>query len=150
MMSQRYVNALLKHKDKEVFLAGLWHITGFKQTNKPVNKLSTSETTYTLKKRISVLVNSITSFSSAPLKGIFYIGAFISSCSLFYIIYLIVHKIFFSSPLSGWTSLMASIWLIGGLIILFLGIIGIYLAKIFSETKDRPYSIVREVYVKKK
>jgi putative glycosyltransferase len=53
---------------------------------------------------------------------------------------------FFASPLSGWTSVMASIWLLGGMIISFLGILGIYLSKIFSETKQRPYTIIRQIY----
>jgi putative glycosyltransferase len=49
-------------------------------------------------------------------------------------------------PVEGWTSVIASIWLLGGLIISFLGVIGIYLAKVFSEAKRRPYSIVRKVW----
>jgi putative glycosyltransferase len=48
--------------------------------------------------------------------------------------------------LSGWTSVMASIWLLGGLIVSFIGIIGIYLSKVFSESKQRPYTIVRSVH----
>ena len=146
LMRRDYVDALLLHKDREVFLAGLWHITGFKQTGFLVDKLSTSKTTYTLRKKISVLINSVTSFSSAPLHAIFYTGAFISAMSLLCFFYLILRKLLWGSALSGWTSLMASIWLIGGLIILFLGVIGIYLAKVFSEVKDRPYTVVRKVH----
>ena len=57
-----------------------------------------------------------------------------------------MQKYIFLSPLEGWTSVMASIWLIGGMIILFLGVIGIYIAKIYSETKRRPYTIIRQIY----
>lgn len=149
LMTRRYVNALVLHRDTEVFLAGLWHITGFKQVGLTVNKLNTSESTYTIQKRISVLVNSVTSFSNAPLKAIFYFGISISLLALLYISYLIFHIAFISTPLSGWTSIMASIWLLGGMIISFLGIIGIYLAKIFSETKDRPYTVIRQRYGRK-
>jgi putative glycosyltransferase len=53
---------------------------------------------------------------------------------------------FLAKPLSGWTSVMGSIWLIDGMAISFIGIVGIYLSKIFSETKQRPYGIVREIY----
>jgi len=148
VMTRDYVDALLEHKDKEVFLAGLWHITGFKQTAFTIDKLSTSETTYTFYRKASVLINSVTSFSSAPLHAIFYTGAAISIISMIYIVYLILRKLMFGSALSGWTSLMASVWLIGGLIILFLGVIGIYLAKVFSEVKDRPYTVVRKVHEK--
>ena len=150
LMSRRYVDALLEHREREVFLAGLWYITGFEQIPEYVVKHNTSKTTYTFRRKLSLLVNSVTSFSNKPLAGIFYIGVMISLLALLYITYLIVNRLFFSNPLDGWTSVMASIWLLGGMIISFIGIIGIYLSKIFSETKCRPYTIVRQVYEQKK
>jgi len=149
LMSRRYVDALLMHEEREVFMAGLWHITGFQQLPMQMTKHSTSETTYTLKRKISLLVNSVTSFSNAPLVGIFYVGAIISAVSVAYIVYLILHWAFFAKPLSGWTSVIASVWLLGGMIISFIGVVGIYLSKIFSETKRRPYTIVRHVYARR-
>ncbi|MBF0460471.1 MAG: glycosyltransferase family 2 protein [Magnetococcales bacterium] len=148
LMTRRYVDALLRHAEREVFMAGLWHITGFAQHQKIVQKHSTSETTYTFKRKMSLVVNSVTSFSNAPLVGIFYIGVVISLIAVFYIGYLTVNWMFFAKPLSGWTSVMASIWLLGGMVISFIGVIGVYLSKIFSETKQRPYSIVRQIYGK--
>jgi putative glycosyltransferase len=126
----------------------LWHITGFKQCPVAVKKHSTSETTYTLRRKMSLLVNSVTAFSNAPLVGIFYMGVTMfliaSACTL----YLLVNWLFLSRPLSGWTSVMASIWLLGGMVISFIGIVGIYLSKIYSETKRRPYTIIRQIYQK--
>jgi len=148
LMTSRYVDALLSHQEREVFMAGLWHITGFDQKSQAVNKLNASKTTYTFRRKMSLLVNSVTSFSNAPLKGIFYIGISIFLLAVFYIVYLIIHWAFLATPLSGWTSLMASIWLLGGMIISFTGVVGIYLSKIFSETKQRPYTIVRKIYAK--
>jgi len=150
LMTRRYVDALLSHKEREVFMAGLWHITGFTQHPQKVKKHHSSDTTYTFRKKISLLVNSITSFTNTPLIGIFYIGIAISFGSILYIAYLLWSWIFFIKPLSGWTSVMASIWLLGGMIISFIGIIGIYLSKIFSETKQRPYTIVRQIYAQHK
>ncbi len=149
LMTRRYVDALLRHEEREVFMAGLWHITGFVQRPQTVKKHSTSETTYTFRRKMSLLVNSVTSFSNAPLVSIFYIGVSISLFALFYIAYLVFHWIFLAKPLSGWTSVMASIWLLGGMVISFIGVVGIYLSKIFSETKRRPYTIVRQVYARK-
>ncbi|PKH15764.1 glycosyl transferase [Pseudomonas sp. 43NM1] len=149
LMSRRYVNALISHQEREVFMAGLWHITGFVQQPHLIKKHSTSETTYTLRKKMSLLVNSVTSFSNAPLIGIFYIGLAISLLSCFYIAYLLIIKLTLATPVDGWTSVMASIWLLGGMIISFIGIVGIYLSKIFSETKQRPYTIVRQVHGKR-
>ncbi|MBG6161784.1 putative glycosyltransferase [Labrenzia sp. EL_195] len=148
LMSRRYVDSLLRHQEREVFMAGLWHITGFKQCSCKITKHDTSITTYNLQRKMSILVNSVTSFSNAPLVNIFYFGALISIFASLYIVYLIVHWLFLATPLSGWTSVMASIWLLGGLIISFIGVVGIYLSKIFSETKQRPYTIVRQVYGK--
>jgi putative glycosyltransferase len=146
LMTRRYVDALLQHEEREVFMAGLWQITGFAQTAIPVVKHSRAESTYSLKHKVELLVNSVTSFSNIPLYAIFYFGATISLLASIGSVYIVVLRLFSSAPLSGWTSVMASIWLIGGLIISFVGIIGIYLAKVFSETKRRPYTIVREVY----
>ncbi len=147
-MSRRYVDALLRHEEREVFMAGLWHITGFDQFPQIVIKHRTSETTYTFRKKMSLLVNSVTSFSNAPLVGIFYIGVSISLVAVVYIGYLAIQWMFLAKPLSGWTSVMASIWLLGGMVISFIGVVGIYLSKIFSETKQRPYTIVRQIYAK--
>jgi putative glycosyltransferase len=149
LMTRRYVNALLEHKERELMIAGIWLITGFDQRSQVIKKHCTSETTYTLRRKITILVNSITSFSNIPLIGIFYIGVVISIVAVVYMAYILIYWLFLSKPLSGWTSVMASIWLLGGLIISFIGVVGIYLSKIFSETKGRPYTIVRHVYGKK-
>ncbi len=146
LMTRRYVQALLLHREREVFLAGLLHITGFAQTPVEVLKLSLSPTTYTFRRKLALMVNSITAFSNAPLVFIFHVGVTISLLALGYIIWLVVNRVFFSAVQSGWTSLIASVWLVGGLNILFLGVIGIYLSKIFTETKQRPYTIVRRVH----
>ncbi len=148
IMTRQYVQALLQHEEREVFIPGLWHITGFKQHPQFVKKHCTSETTYTLRRKIALFVNAITSFSNAPLVSIFYVGIIILVFSGASTGFLIINRFLFHSILSGWTSIMASIWLLGGLIISFIGIIGIYLSKVFSEIKRRPYTIVRQIYKK--
>ncbi len=146
LMTRRYVNALISHQEREINIGGLWMITGFKQVHQPVKKHSTSPTTYSLNKKLSHLVNAVTSFSNIPLIIIFYLGLGLFSLAMIYILYLVINWMFFLKPPSGWTSLIASIWLLGGMIISFIGLLGIYLSKIFSETKQRPYTIVRQIY----
>ncbi len=146
LMTRRYVEALVAHRERGVFLAGLWHITGFDQRAKLVKKHSTSDSTYTLSKKLSLFVDSVTSFSNAPLVGIFYLGLCLSLLASVYIVYLLVDRLVLSHPLSGWTSVTVSIWLLGGMVISFIGVIGIYMSKIYSETKQRPYTIVRQVH----
>jgi putative glycosyltransferase len=146
MMTQKYVASLVRHQEREVFLAGLSAITGFKQVPLVVRKHSKGQSTYTLSRKIALLVNAITSFSNKPLIFIFYLGAFISFISGAFALHLIVDALFFKGYLGGWPSLIVSIWLLGGMTIFCLGIIGIYLSKVFVETKQRPYTIIRDLY----
>ncbi len=146
LMTRRYVDALLQHHEREISIGGLYLLTGFKQHPNTITKKSISNTTYTIKRKISVLVNATTSLSSRPLVAIFYSGALIFITAATYSLYLVINWLFLSTPLSGWTSVMASIWLLGGLMISFIGIIGIYLSKVFLESKQRPLTIVRKVF----
>lgn len=150
LMTRRYVNALLSYKEREMVISCLWVITGFKQCSLTVKKHMTSSTTYGLFKKLNHLVNAITSFSEAPLRMIFFCGVFVFFGAISYASILVAQHFFMSRPVDGWTSIMVSIWVLGGMVISFVGIIGIYLAKIFSETKQRPYVIVRDIYGKSK
>jgi putative glycosyltransferase len=146
LMTRRYVDALLQFQEREMVISCLWVITGFKQCAQAVKKHMTSATTYSLAKKIDHLTNSITSFSAVPLRLIFYTGLSIFACAVLYAGYLVFHKLVLATPMDGWTSVMVSIWLLGGMIISFVGLIGIYLSKVFSESKRRPSTIVREIY----
>ncbi len=150
LMTRRYVDALLQFEDREVFLFGLLYITGFAQQPHVVHKHSSSKTTYTLRRKISLAVTSITLFSNAPLIAIFCIGAIISFAACICIACLVVNRMLFSGTLGGWASLMGSLWLIGGMVISCVGVVGIYLSKVFSETKRRPLTIVRQLYGKRR
>lgn len=146
LMTKKYNLSLTAYKESEIFIGGIWSHAGFKQRALQVTKGSHSETTYTLKRKLSLFVNSITSFSSKPLMYIFYIGLITTFISTIFILKLIIDKLFFGLAFKGWTSLIVSVWFFGGLIILLLGTIGIYLSKIFIEVKNRPYTIIRNTY----
>jgi putative glycosyltransferase len=146
LMTRKYTESLLQHHEKELYIYGLFQITGFKQKELFVSKKSKGSTTYSLMKRIDLLVNAITSFSVKPLLAIFYTGLFIFFGASIGIVILLYKKFVIGVPIEGWSSLMASIWFLGGLIILFLGSIGIYLSKIFIEVKSRPRAISRNIY----
>ncbi len=146
LMSKRYVDNLVKHRDREIFIAGLLAITGFKQTPLMVTKHDKGNSSYNLRRKFSILVNSITSFSNKPLLFIFYLGSIILIISSLTALYLIVRRVFFGVLLAGWPSLMVSIWFLGGLTIFCVGVIGVYLSRVFMETKERPYTIIRRIY----
>jgi putative glycosyltransferase len=146
LMTRRYVQALVSHRDREVFLAGLWMITGFDQRPLPVTKVSRSPTTYSALRRLSVLVNALTSFSNRPLIYIFQLGFAVVLLSIAAALFLMYRRVTGTIGVPGWASIMVSIWFLGGLMIFCIGVLGIYLAKVFTEAKDRPYTIVRAEY----
>lgn len=146
LMTQRYVAALLLYQEREIVISCLWVIAGFQQCEIIIKKHSSSVTTYGFWKKITQAVSVITSFSEVPLKLIFYIGISVFLGALSYASYLTVGRLFLYQTIDGWTSVMVSVWVLGGMIISFIGIIGIYLAKIFSETKQRPLTVIRKRY----
>lgn len=146
LMTQRYVAALLKHQEREFVISGLWTLTGFSQVPVSVKKHYRGTSSYNFRRKISHFVNAVTSFSSKPLDLIFYLGCIILFVSSIAALDLIIRKMFFGVLLAGWPSLIVSVWLLGGLTLFCLGLIGIYLSKVFIEVKQRPYTIVREVF----
>ena len=145
LMTRRYVRALVNHQERETLIAGLWALTGF-QRRRAGKKVSEPDQYNNLRRKVSHFVNAMTSFSSKPLVLIFYFGCIILFLSTIAAIDLIIRKLIFGALLEGWASLIVSIWLLGGLTIFCLGVIGIYLSKIFIEVKQRPYTIVKDIY----
>ena len=146
LMTARYVKALVSHQEREICLAGLWIITGFEQRPFVVQKGSRRESSYTTRARLSVFANAITSFSNRPLIYIFQIGMGVMGLSMAAGVILLYMSLNGRIGVPGWASIMVSIWFLGGLIIFCVGVIGMYLAKIFTEIKQRPYTIVRAEY----
>ncbi len=146
LMSRRYVDALLQHREQVMIIAGLWANTGFKQVPFTIKKSYKGSSTYNFRRKISMMVNSIVVFSNKPLIYISILGFLMTLGALIYVIWLLFSTIFLGYGIEGWNSLIVSIWLVGGINIFVLGIIALYLAVIFSETKDRPYTIIREIY----
>ena len=147
LMTRKYVDALLLFKESELYLLGIWHITGFNQMPIKVSKKYKLSSTYTIRNKLSLVVNNITSFTYRPLKLIFYFGTITTLISLLFGIIQIFRYFLFGNTIIGWTSLILSIWLFGGIIISILGILGIYLSKVFMEVKNRPHHIVKNTYI---
>jgi len=145
LMNRNYVSALVQHQDQEICLDNLFVVTGFTQRSVPMHKHSKGSTTYTLRRKLSLVVQAITTSTNAPLIFIFYLGCIILSLSVIGATVLVAQWMT-SGFLLGWPSVILSIWLLGGLTIFCLGIIGIYLSKVFMETKPRPYTIIRQIF----
>ena len=112
-------------------------------THLDVYKRQAGESKYPLKKMISFALDGITSFSVKPLKLISNLGILISVLSIFGLLYALI-SYFAGVAVSGWTAIVCSIWLLGGLQMLCLGVVGGYIGKIYSEVKARPRYRVEE------
>jgi putative glycosyltransferase len=148
LMSRRYVDALLTLPDRNLFLAGNFAWVGFRQEPLPVQKgLRPTASTYTGRRLIALFIDAVTSFSSYPLRLIFSSGVVIATFALASGTALALYKLARPEAISlGWASIVVSIWFLGGLTISFLGVIGIYLAKVFNESKGRPLYVVKAVH----
>ncbi len=146
LMSRRYIQKLLEYREREVFLAGLMQLAGFAQLPLVVQKHHKGSSTYSFSRKVNLLVNAITSFSNKPLIFIFHVGVVITTLSLFYAAYILIKKIIWGIGVPGWATTVISVSFLSGVIILCQGIIGIYLAKVYMEAKQRPYTTVRTIY----
>jgi putative glycosyltransferase len=148
LMSRRYVEELVKMGDKNLFLAGMMEWVGFKQIPLVVKKgLRQGKSTYTFGKRISLSLQALTSFSSYPLIMLFKFGFFISTVSIITGGYFLIKKFFQPElVLSGFTFLIVALLFSVGIIISSLGIVGIYIDKLFNQTKNRQTYIVKDIY----
>jgi putative glycosyltransferase len=146
LMTNRYVENVRRFGEKELELWGIFVLAGFKQKAIQTTKGSKGHTTYTLGRKLRMAVNSITSFSSRPLVASFLLGLVMTFVSFCFVIYFLVLWAVYEKPVEGWTSTLISIWFVGGIIMFSLGVIGIYLSKMFLEIKNRPLTSIRNIY----
>ena len=147
VMTRRFVDALLSLGDFNLFLGGMMSWTGFLQIGISVGKKQREgQSTYTLLKRVQLMVNAVSSFSSRPLVWLFNIGVMITSLSFMYVIYLILRKLIFGDTLLGFTSMMAMQAVTLGVVTTGLGLVGIYLGKVFNQVQNRPTYIIRDIH----
>jgi putative glycosyltransferase len=150
LMCRDYVDALLRVEDRVLYLAGTFAWTGFRQVALTLTKTPrprAHKSTYNLARKLMQVVDSISSFSVAPLTMIFLVGLVIWIGSLAIGVFLFVQRLLRPTGiLSGYTSLMLSIWFLSGIIIMALGMLGLYISKIFQEVKRRPLYITRKFH----
>lgn len=148
LMKRKYVEGVLKFTEKTLDVWAIFVLTGFNQIGIPVTKGSKGISTYSLSKKLKMTLEIITSLSHRPLYLIFLLGLIWLCISAGVFFMILVQKWLYGAEIEGWASIMASVWLIGGVIIFLIGVIGIYLSKIFLEIKNRPWAIIKAVYKK--
>ena len=145
LMSRRALEALSEYKEVNLFLRGMVPLIGYKSDYVYYDRHErfAGESKYPLKKMIALALDGITSFSVKPLKLISNFGVIVSILSVFGLLYALI-SYFAGWAVSGWTAIVCSIWLLGGLQMLCLGVVGGYIGKIYSEVKARPRYRVEE------
>ena len=149
LMSKRALEGLSEFKEVNLFLRGLVPMIGYKHSVVEYERHErfAGESKYPLKKMIAFALDGITSLSIKPISIITGLGFCIFAVSFLALIYSLVSK-FTGNAVSGWTSLTLSIWMIGGIQLLSLGVIGEYIGKIYNETKQRPRFIIADELIK--
>lgn len=149
LMSRRVLEHLADYKEVNLFLRGMVPLVGFPSATVEYKRAErfAGESKYPLKKMISFALDGITSLSIKPLRLIFSLGFVIFLISLLMLLYILISWIA-GRAVPGWTSILASIWMLGGIQLLSLGVVGEYIAKIYNEAKARPRFII-EKYIKK-
>lgn len=145
LMSKRALDGLSEFHEVNLFLRGIVPMIGY-QTDVVYYERSerfAGESKYPLKKMISFAMEGITSLSNKPIKMITNLGIFVFLMSFVILAYSLIRH-FTGATITGWTTIIASIWAIGGLILLSLGVIGEYIGKIYMETKERPRYIIEQ------
>lgn len=152
LMSKRTLDELENFDEVNLFLRGIVPLIGFKSTvvTYERNERFAGESKYPLKKMLSFAFDGITSFSIKPIRLILNSGIIFSVISFIIFVYCIIQK-FLGNTVEGWTFIVCSIWLIAGIQLISLGVIGEYIGKIYNETKRRPRFIIeRELIAEKK
>lgn len=150
LMSKRAAEKLLSFRERNLFIRGIVPTIGYKTDIVYYNRNArmAGESKYPLKKMLSFAVDGITSFSIRPIRLIFSVGIIMLIATISVSLYALL-SYFAGDAVSGWTSLMLSLWFIGSLVLISLGIIGEYIGKIYVEVKDRPRFFIEKTIIDK-
>lgn len=149
LMSRRTLEALSEYKEVNLFLRGIVPLIGYKSAVVYYERHErlAGKSKYPLSKMLSLAADGILSFSIKPIRIISSLGLLIAFCSIIALLYALISKLC-GAAVSGWTAIVVSIWLLGGIQLLCLGVIGEYIGRIYSEVKERPKYFV-EKFLKK-
>ena len=146
LMSKRALDMLAEYGERNLYLRGLIPMIGLKSTtvDDVVGEREAGQSKYTLKKMLNLALDGITSFSVRPIYSIIYLGLFFILVS-FAIGICVIHAIMAGTAVPGWPSLILSVWFTGGVMMTAIGVVGVYIGKIYTEVKHRPLYSIEEV-----
>ena len=146
LMSRRALDMLATYKEHNLYLRGLIPQIGLRSTtvDDVISERYAGSSKYTLGKMLGLALNGITAFSVKPMYAIFYLGQVFLLIALCIAVY-VAHAWIVGTAVPGWSSLILSIWFVGGFVLTSLGVMGVYIGKIYVEVKQRPLYHVAEV-----
>ena len=146
LMSHRALDMLAEYKEHNLYLRGLIPQIGLQcdTVDDTISERFAGNSKYTISKMLSLAMNGVTSFSARPLYAIVHMGIIFIVIALCIAIY-VIHALITGTAAPGWSSLILSIWLVGGFVLVSIGIVGIYIGKIFTEVKHRPLYHIAEI-----
>jgi glycosyltransferase involved in cell wall biosynthesis len=146
LMSRRALDMLAEYKEHNLYLRGLIPQIGLQcdTVDDTISERFAGNSKYTISKMLSLAMNGVTSFSARPLYAIVHMGIIFIVIALCIAIY-VIHALITGTAAPGWSSLILSIWLVGGFVLVSIGIVGIYIGKIFTEVKHRPLYHIAEI-----
>ena len=142
-MSKKALDILESYKERNLYLRGIIPMIGL-NTKDVISERTAGTSKYTVKKMLHLALDGITSFSIKPIYNIVYLGIFFIFISFCIGIY-VIHAIVTGTSVPGWSSLILSIWFVGGFILICIGIIGVYIGKIYNEVKMRPLYNIKDI-----
>lgn len=144
-MSRRALEILSQYKEKNLYLRGLIPTIGLSSTtvDDVISERTAGTSKYTLAKMLNLALDGITSFSVKPIYSIIYMGIFFIFVCFAIAIY-VIHALVAGTAVPGWASLILSIWLVGGLVLISIGVVGVYIGRIYKEVKGRPLYNIKE------
>jgi glycosyltransferase involved in cell wall biosynthesis len=145
-MSKKALDILESYKERNLYLRGIIPMIGLNTTTVEdvISERTAGTSKYTVKKMLHLALDGITSFSIKPIYNIVYLGIFFIFISFCIGIY-VIHAIVTGTSVPGWSSLILSIWFVGGFILICIGIIGVYIGKIYNEVKMRPLYNIKDI-----
>ena len=146
LMTRRYIESLFRFHEREAMFPVKALLAGYRQIPVTVEKHRTHKSSHSFGSKVDIASSLFISMTSRPLHYVFYAGAGISILALAYTLYLIISSIARQALPDSWNILFASVWLLGGAIVLSIGIVAIYLSTVLVETRRRPQAVVREIY----
>ena len=146
LLSRRALDMLAGYGERNIYLRGLIPMIGLPSAtvDDVISEREAGKSKYTFKKMLNLAIDGITSFSTRPMQVIFALGWFFLVIAFCIGIY-VVHALIAGTAVPGWSSLILSIWIVGGFILISLGVTGMYIGKIYTEVKHRPLYNIQDI-----